>query len=178
MIANRSTTRCSTRPTGGRILVAARRRDGRIVVEVRDSGIGIAPEHQSAIFAEFYQVGNAAREQGKGLGLGLSIVDRLAKALHIEIGLRSRVGEGTTFTLSLPAAQPQAAVEPVGTAERLHVLGDSEALLACIEWPPTGATRSARTTGCRRWRRRRACWSSPTPTAPRRWPSACRPTHR
>ncbi|MDD2664918.1 MAG: ATP-binding protein [Dechloromonas sp.] len=133
MIANLVSNAMRYTPPGGRILVAARRRDGRVVVEVRDSGIGIAPEHQSAIFAEFYQVGNAAREQGKGLGLGLSIVDRLAKALQIEIGLRSRVGEGTTFMLSLPAAQPQETIETVGTAERLHVVGDSEALLACIE---------------------------------------------
>lgn len=133
MIANLVSNAMRYTPPGGRILVAARRRGGRVAVEVRDSGIGIAPEHQSAIFAEFYQVGNAAREQGKGLGLGLSIVDRLAQALRIEVGLRSRVGEGTTFTLSLPAAPPQETAATEDAGERLHAVGASEALTACIE---------------------------------------------
>ncbi|MCK6411171.1 MAG: ATP-binding protein [Azonexus sp.] len=92
-------------PRGGTVLLAARRRGGQVAVEVRDSGIGIATEHQAAIFAEFYQVGNSAREQNKGLGLGLSIVDRLVRALDIRIELKSRPGEGTRFGLLLPASR-------------------------------------------------------------------------
>ncbi|WP_371323608.1 ATP-binding protein [Dechloromonas sp. ZY10] len=92
-------------PKGGTILLAARRRGRGVVIEVRDSGIGIATEHQAAIFAEFYQVGNSAREQNKGLGLGLSIVDRLVRALEIRIELKSRPGEGTRFSLWLPEAR-------------------------------------------------------------------------
>ena len=49
-------------------------------------GPGIAPEHQAEIFAEFYQVGNAAREQGKGLGLGLSIVDAVCRLYGLRVG--------------------------------------------------------------------------------------------
>lgn len=106
MVANLIANAIRYTPRGGRILVAARRRDRHVVIEVRDNGPGIAPEHQAAIFNEFYQVGNPAREQGKGLGLGLSIVDRLARALGSEVRLRSAPGRGTTFGIELPAARP------------------------------------------------------------------------
>lgn len=89
----------------GRILVAVRRRGDMAQIEVRDNGIGIAPAHQSAIFAEFYQIGNQAREQNKGLGLGLSIVDRLSRALKIKITLRSIRSKGTTFSALVPIGE-------------------------------------------------------------------------
>ena len=124
-------------PPGGRILVVARWRGEQVQLEVRDSGIGIAPENQSAIFAEFYQVGNAAREQNKGLGLGLSIVDRLARALGHPLNLRSRLGEGTTFSIRLPRALPEKESPPASAApaqeNRLRLLGDSDDLRACRE---------------------------------------------
>ncbi len=124
-------------PPGGRILVVARHRGEQVQLEVRDSGIGIAPENQSAIFAEFYQVGNAAREQNKGLGLGLSIVDRLARALGHPLNLRSRLGEGTTFAIRLPRALPETTSPQASTApaqgNRLRLLGDSDDLRACRE---------------------------------------------
>lgn len=122
-------------PGGGRVLLAARRRNGGVRIEIRDSGMGIAQEHQAAIFAEFYQIGNTAREHNKGLGLGLSIVDRLARALKIEISLNSRIGEGTTFSLQLSSAQPHTDASrtalPVASG-RLHCIGCSEALQECI----------------------------------------------
>ena len=122
-------------PGGGRVLVAARRRNGGVRIEIRDSGMGIAQEHQAAIFAEFYQIGNTAREHNKGLGLGLSIVDRLARALKIEVSLNSRIGEGTTFSLQLSSALPHTdsgrTALPVASG-RLHCIGGSEALQECI----------------------------------------------
>lgn len=121
---------------GGRVLVVARKRGKHIVLEVRDNGQGIAPEHQAAIFAEFYQVGNTAREQNKGLGLGLSIVDRLARALKVEISLRSRLNRGTCFGLALPFASPVAHNTPPTPAESgpgIHFVGNSEDLRAAIE---------------------------------------------
>ncbi len=123
--------------SGGRVLVAARRRGEQVLIEVRDSGIGIAPSEQTAIFGEFYQVGNAAREHNKGLGLGLSIVDRLARALAIRVDLRSQLNRGTLFTLAVAASRPQlpgGAQE--GTAEslgRIHCIGDSEDMRACTQ---------------------------------------------
>ena len=111
LLANLLSNAIRYTPEGGCVLVAARRQGERVRVEVRDNGIGIAPEHQAAIFAEFYQVGNTAREQNKGLGLGLSIVDRLARALEVPVSLRSRPGAGTTFAVSLPLG-PKVAEEP------------------------------------------------------------------
>ena len=122
-------------PAGGRVLIAARRRGSSIQIEVRDSGPGIAQEHQAAIFAEFYQVGNAAREPNKGLGLGLSIVDRLARALDVPIGLYSRPGGGTRFTITVPASRPplfdtpEAAPPSLG---KVHFIGRSETLKSTL----------------------------------------------
>lgn len=121
-------------PVGGRILVAARGRGNEVQIEVRDNGVGIAPENQAAIFAEFYQVGNAAREQNMGLGLGLSIVDRLARALGVKVHLRSRLGEGTSFALRIPVGQPINLSLPENqppTAGKVHFIGNSSDLLAC-----------------------------------------------
>lgn len=88
----------------GGVLVAARQRSsGQVELQVWDSGIGIAPEHQQAVFAEFYQVGNAARDRTKGLGLGLNIVQRTVKLLDHPLVMVSRLGKGTRFILSLPS---------------------------------------------------------------------------
>lgn len=94
----------------GGVLVAARQlASGRVELQVWDSGVGIAPEHQQAVFAEFYQVGNAARDRTKGLGLGLNIVQRTVNLLDHPLTMRSLPGRGTRFTLNLPsAAGPQA----------------------------------------------------------------------
>lgn len=134
MIGNLVSNAIRYTPAGGRILVGARRRGGKIVIEVRDSGIGIAKEHQAAIFGEFFQVGNTAREQNKGLGLGLSIVDRLARALAITVELKSRIGEGSIFRLQLAAGSP-ARVLPeaplVATTAHVHCVGHSPELAEC-----------------------------------------------
>lgn len=132
ILANLLSNALNYTPAGGRILIAARRRQGKIALEVRDSGIGIAPEHQAAIFAEFYQIGNAAREHHKGLGLGLSIVDRLTRALHIEVDLLSRLGEGTTFRLEMSAGEPDVSPVPAAISGQVLCLGDSDEMENCI----------------------------------------------
>jgi len=92
----------------GGVLVAARQRSsGQVELQVWDSGIGIAPEHHQAVFAEFYQVGNAARDRTKGLGLGLNIVQRTVKLLDHPLVMLSRPGRGTRFNLSLPVVAGQ-----------------------------------------------------------------------
>lgn len=136
MISNLVSNALRYTSAGGRILVVARRRGEQLQIEVRDSGIGIAKEHQAAIFAEFFQVGNTAREHNKGLGLGLSIVDRLARALDIQVALRSRLGEGTTFSLLVPGSPPVTGAQPnetpAQTAEKVHCIGNSDEMVACI----------------------------------------------
>jgi len=134
IIANLVSNALRYTPPGGRVLVAARQRGEEVLIEVRDNGMGIAPEHQAAIFAEFYQVGNAAREHNKGLGLGLSIVDRLARVLNASIVLNSRLGGGTNFALRVRGGRP--AHEPVEakpqTAGKVFCIGSSPAMLECI----------------------------------------------
>ncbi|ANQ86598.1 ATP-binding protein [Azoarcus olearius] len=91
----------------GRVLVACRRRRNRLRVEVRDSGIGIAPEAQEIIFQEFVQLDNDERARDKGLGLGLAIVRRLASLMGHRLDLRSAPGRGSVFAIEVPLAPPQ-----------------------------------------------------------------------
>jgi len=88
-------------PEGGSIDVRASGFDDRVEVAVRDTGVGIAPQDQEAVFEEFKQVGaNAAKVEGTGLGLAIS---RKFIELHGgRLWLQSEVGKGSTFTFSLP----------------------------------------------------------------------------
>jgi len=88
-------------PEGGRIDVRAARREGMAEISVTDTGVGIAPEDQEAVFEEFRQVGTAAKRiEGTGLGLALS---RKFIELHGgKIWVKSQIGEGSTFTFTLP----------------------------------------------------------------------------
>jgi hypothetical protein len=88
----------------GRVLLACRRRDDSVVIEIWDTGPGIAPEHHEGIWEEFYQVGNDARDSNQGLGLGLAIVGKLAERLGHRIEMRSRFAHGTVFRVVIPAA--------------------------------------------------------------------------
>ncbi|MDD5336020.1 MAG: ATP-binding protein [Rhodoferax sp.] len=100
---------------GGVLLACRVRADGkRASIEVWDTGIGIAPEHQRAIFKEFYQVGNLERDRGKGMGLGLNIVERTAQLLGHRVQLRSRPGTGTRFSIEVPLLPPGTAMERPG----------------------------------------------------------------
>ncbi len=103
--------------TGG-ILVAARRRQGRVSIEVSDTGVGIARADQGRIFDEFVQIGNPERDRSKGLGLGLAIAQRLAAILESRIEISSVEGRGSRFSLSLPGAEP-AKVPKTATAPDL-----------------------------------------------------------
>lgn len=88
----------------GRVLLACRQRSEGWRIEVRDSGIGIAPEAQERVFGDFEQVGNVERNLQRGHGLGLAIVRRLAQRLGILVTLRSAPGRGSVFGFVLPAA--------------------------------------------------------------------------
>ncbi len=92
----------------GGVLVGCRRSRGgsHVWIEVWDTGVGIAPEHQQDIFREFYQIGNPERDRSKGLGLGLNIVERTARLLGHPLQLCSIPGHGTRFRLEVPLAPP------------------------------------------------------------------------
>jgi CheY-like chemotaxis protein/two-component sensor histidine kinase len=97
-------------PSGG-VLIGLRRRGSRVRIDVVDTGIGVPEEKQQEIFDEFIQLNNPGRDLAKGLGLGLAIVARLAALLDARVEVSSRVGRGSRFSLSLPAAEAGAAVE-------------------------------------------------------------------
>lgn len=89
----------------GGLLVGCRYRGTEVVLEVWDTGIGIAAEQQEEIFREFCQLGNPERDSRKGLGLGLAIADGLATALGHRLSLASTAQRGSVFRLVLPMVQ-------------------------------------------------------------------------
>src|SRR4051794_7067503 len=90
----------------GRVLLGVRRRGGGLAVEVGDTGVGIPPERQAEIFEEFRRLGTDADARDRGFGLGLAIVERIARLLGHPVEVRSRVGRGARFILGLPAGGP------------------------------------------------------------------------
>ncbi|KQT88315.1 hybrid sensor histidine kinase/response regulator [Aurantimonas sp. Leaf443] len=104
----------------GGVLVGTRRRGEMVRLDVCDTGIGIAPDQYEPIFQEFHRgrvAGNPEVAHGAGLGLGLSIVRRLAEALGHSLDFRSVEGRGTVFSLTLRglADRPRAAPPPPST---------------------------------------------------------------
>jgi two-component system, chemotaxis family, CheB/CheR fusion protein len=93
----------------GKILLGCRRRGGTLRIEVRDTGIGIAGADLSAIFDEYHQIDNVARQRKRGLGLGLSIVKRLGGMLQHRIRVHSVLGQGSSFSIEVPLASATAA---------------------------------------------------------------------
>ncbi len=98
----------------GSVLVGCRRLKGRVRIEVWDTGLGIAEQQQKVVFREFKRLEQGARV-APGLGLGLSIVERIARVLEHPVTLRSRPGKGSIFAVeapisaALPAARPSVA---------------------------------------------------------------------
>lgn len=112
----------------GRVLVGVRRHGARVSVEVLDTGVGIGPDEQLKVFQEFQRLDEGARI-ARGLGLGLSIVDRIGRVLGHQIGLASRVGSGSRFFVELPVVPaapvvtlPEAPVAPAVAATHLSGL--------------------------------------------------------
>ncbi|MCM2563754.1 response regulator [Lutimaribacter sp. EGI FJ00015] len=100
-------------PKGG-ILIGCRHKGETLNIHVCDSGIGVAESDKSAIFDAYHQVEKADMFAGQGLGLGLSIVQRLAELMEHPVSMRSTPGKGSTFMISLPVvdADPEALAPP------------------------------------------------------------------
>lgn len=111
---------------GGRVRIGCRRRADGLMICVYDTGIGIERQHLDAIFDPYYQVPSEARRSSTGIGLGLSIVNRIARLLSLGRVVRSQPGKGSMF----------AVIAPYGSSE-----GDTASRQA---WKPGSATRPAR----------------------------------
>ena len=86
----------------GKVLIGCRRRQERLRIEIWDTGIGIPESELQAIFEEYHQVDNPARQRSHGLGLGLSIVKSLGELLRHPIHVRSLHGKGSVFSIEVP----------------------------------------------------------------------------
>jgi signal transduction histidine kinase len=86
----------------GGVLVGCRRRGENIAIQVLDTGVGIAERDQKAVFEEFHRLSEGAERTKRGLGLGLAIVDRIARLLGHEVSLRSELGTGSCFEVVVP----------------------------------------------------------------------------
>ncbi len=96
----------------GKVLVGARRRGGKLVLQVLDTGLGIPASKQKIVFREFQRLEEGARV-ARGLGLGLSIVQRIAQTLKLGLALASQPGRGTAFSIEAPiVAEPALALVP------------------------------------------------------------------
>ncbi len=120
----------------GKILVGCRRRGGMLSIDVMDTGIGIPDDQIEAIFEEFHQIDNPARDRRHGLGLGLSIVQRLSNLLGHPIKVRSTLHKGSVFSVEMPLGEcrvgaPANTGKPAQSARptRVLVVEDDETIL-------------------------------------------------
>jgi two-component system, sensor histidine kinase len=123
----------------GGVLVSCRMRSQHVMLQVWDTGIGIAESEISAVFGEFYQLHNIHRDRNQGLGLGLSIVQRLCKLLDHPLELKSKPGSGSVVTILIPRGNAQLAKEDRRSAQpmpwdltglRVLVIDDDAGVLA------------------------------------------------
>ncbi len=105
----------------GKVLLGCRRKGDVISIEIWDTGIGIPDDELQAIFLEYHQLDNVARERNRGLGLGLSIVQRLTKLLDHKIEVRSKLGKGSVFAIEImvPSEVSVDRIKPSAQASKL-----------------------------------------------------------
>lgn len=103
----------------GRVLLGTRKRGGFIELQVWDSGTGIAEDQLESIFLEFNQLNVGRAAERKGVGLGLAIVERIARILDYPIKVRSQPGRGSVFSIRVPLASPtqQRAAAPLAVPQ-------------------------------------------------------------
>jgi two-component system phosphate regulon sensor histidine kinase PhoR len=103
-------------PAGGSVCLRSKQEDGDALIEVHDNGLGIPEEDQKRVFQRFFRVERNS-QAAPGTGLGLALVQYIVQDIHNgRVLLRSRVGEGSCFTIALPLGHRGATKRPVGTA--------------------------------------------------------------
>jgi CheY-like chemotaxis protein len=117
------------------VLVGCRRRRGKLRIEVYDTGLGIPKSKQRIIFREFHRLDNGAKI-ARGLGLGLSIVERIARVLDHKIEVRSTVGSGSLFSVEVPCSAAPAVRQPTRRVLRLDPGQLTGTAVLCIDNEP------------------------------------------
>jgi PAS domain S-box-containing protein len=105
ILSNLLTNAVKYSPDGGVVTVDVARQDGMALIRVRDEGIGIPQEHLRSLFERFYRVPNEITKRRRGVGLGLAVCKALVEAHGGRIWVESRVGEGSTFSFTIPLAE-------------------------------------------------------------------------
>jgi heavy metal sensor kinase len=133
-------------PDGGQILINLRKTEHDAIIQVQDTGIGIAEEDARRIFDRFYQA-DASRVKlisGEGAGLGLSIAQWIAQAHGGKIAVESHLGEGTTFTVTLPhIEEPERVLSAAVTRPRLSIIRRNPAERSTPERTPAVTDKDA-----------------------------------
>ncbi len=119
----------------GRVLVGCRRRGDHVRIEIADTGLGIPASKQKIVFMEFQRLEQGAKA-ARGLGLGLSIVERIARILDHRISLRSSVGKGSTFAVEVPRAPAIAGAAPARRTAAPPATPLEGVIVLCIENEP------------------------------------------
>ncbi len=120
----------------GRLVLGCRRRGDKLRIEVWDTGLGIPEAQLRAIFEEFHQIDNPARELSRGLGLGLAIVQRLGDLLGHNVDVRSQEGRGSVFSIDVPLAPAGTPITVKGDAPDLDVSSMRPGTILIVEDDP------------------------------------------
>ena len=116
----------------GRAVLGCRRRGRQLIIEVHDSGPGIPDNQRDVIFKEFQRLEH--HSHAPGLGLGLSIVERMCRVLDHRLSLRSKLGEGSSFSVSVPLARWSEMEPPRSFPQRPVSYGDLRgAIVLCVD---------------------------------------------
>jgi Na+/proline symporter/signal transduction histidine kinase len=119
----------------GRVLIGCRLGSGRLRIDVYDTGLGIPQSKKREIFREFHRLDQGAKV-ARGLGLGLSIVERIARVLDHRIGLESKSGRGSHFSVTVPLAPALPLDARAQTPQRVDVSQLADMLVLCIDNEP------------------------------------------
>jgi signal transduction histidine kinase len=116
----------------GRVLVGCRRRQGRLRIDIYDTGLGIPRAQKQAIFQEFHRL-DAGAKVARGLGLGLSIVERIARVLDHKVTVTSAVGRGSQFSVEVPLSSAGAVSQQVRTPRAIDRVQLAGITVLCID---------------------------------------------
>lgn len=114
----------------GKILLGCRRRDEQLIIEVWDTGAGIPRTQLNVIFQEFKRLRANDLGRDKGLGLGLAIVDKIARVLSLSVAVRSKVGKGSCFSVAIPLGR----IAQLPVVNKEAVTPVAETLCGAVVW--------------------------------------------